>query len=147
MEMTVTFTSLSEARQWAADLIGTTGPNESLRSDQDSKTAEVQAETAPASDADVPEDDRVKGLGRRQREALEVLIQANAPISTGEVARSLGIKSPAASNVLSNLRKRGLSRSVSRGVWTYLDVSGETPEQIAQEDFPPEPDDVAVSAP
>jgi FixJ family two-component response regulator len=144
MEMTVTFTSLGEARKWAADLIGTPLRNEVVL---EPIPTENQAEAAPTPDADVPEDDRVKGLGRRQREALEVLIQANAPISTGEVARSLGIKSPAASNVLSNLRKRGLSRSVSRGVWTYLDVSGETPEQLTPEEFPPEPDDVAVSAP
>lgn len=131
MKMTVEFDSLSEARQWASDLLGNQEKpaSKSVKSvTRKTFTSGTKVSEAPAKDpAEAnPEGFKafsVKGLGRRQKEVIEYLIASpvGETVTTKDVATALGIASPNASNILSTLRsERGMTESPKRGQWRLV---------------------------
>lgn len=137
MEMTVTFTSLAEARDWAAEFLGyplktieqtpttrATPSDEELieiaNTPDDSVGPVIVAEPAPEP---APEDvdPRAIHLGKNQRKVLAILMENNgSTVATGVVATQIGVKSPVVSSIMSKLSKRGLCFSPKRGRWQYL---------------------------
>ena len=133
MEMTVTFTSLAEARDWAAEFLGyplktieqtpatrATPSDEELieiaNTPDDSVGPVIVADPAPE---DV--DPRAIHLGKNQRKVLAILMENNgSTVATGVVATQIGVKSPVVSSIMSKLSKRGLCFSPKRGRWQYL---------------------------
>lgn len=135
MEMTVTFTSLAEARDWAAEFLGyplknieqtpttrATPSNEELieiaNTPDESVGPVIVAEPDPAP-KDV--DPRAIHLGKNQRKVLAILMENNgSTVATGVVAAQIGVGSPVVSSIMSKLSKRGLCFSPKRGRWQYL---------------------------
>jgi len=163
MEMTVTFDSLSEARDWAAELLGY--PIKTITGERPNDEVHLEYANTPDESTgtvikvNLENDDRTKGLGKRQKEVLDLLLlKAGTEMSTGEIAASVGITSPAVSGVLSKLATKGLAISPKRGKWVYLsgdvtlDVTNEEPVAVAEvtvevedETLPPEPSSVLPS--
>lgn len=130
MKMTVEFDSLSEARQWASDLLGNQEKpaSKTFTSGRNTFTSLTNVSEAPAKEpADAKPDGfkafSVKGLGRRQKEVVDYLTTSpvGETVTTKDVATALGIASPNASNILSTLRsERGMTESPKRGHWRLV---------------------------
>lgn len=171
MKMTVTFEfdSMSEAREFAPVLLSLDRKKTNDGNTDDVKAVPMTTEIvspyrtrvkiteAPA--VTLPSEDvwggienhlgeRAKGLGKRQKEVVAYLYeQPENESKTREVADALGIKSSAASNILSTLQsERGLTKSIKRGVWrlvveaslTDLEVADTQPENQPAEEPPSE---------
>ena len=130
MKMTVEFDSLSEARQWASDLLGYQEKPASKTFTSGTKVSEAPTKVSEAptkEPADAKPDGfkafSVKGLGRRQKEVVDYLTASpvGETVTTKDVATALGIASPNASNILSTLRsERGMTESPKRGQWRLV---------------------------
>jgi len=123
MKMTIEFESLSEARVWARDLLGSQQePATKAAPKPGVKVSAPQPKTDEASSNKAPQVS-VKGLGRRQKEVVDFLTASpiGETVTTKDVASALGITSPNASNILSTLRtERGMTESPKRGHWRLV---------------------------
>ena len=166
MTVTFEFDSMSEAREFAPVLLSLDRKKTNDGNTDDVKavpmttvivnppppveTAEAPATTLPTGniwketvislwgDIENHLGERAKGLGRRQKEVVAYLYeQPENESKTREVAVALGIKSSAASNILSTLHsERGLTESIKRGVWRL--VAEASPAEPDAEDNQPE---------
>ena len=167
MTVTFEFDSMSEAREFAPVLLSLDRKKTNDGNTDDVKAVQMTTEIVSpyrtrmkiteASAANLPTEnlwkeavvrlwggienhlgERAKGLGRRQKEVVVYLYkQPENESKTREVAVALGIKSSAASNILSTLHtERGLTESVNRGVWRLVVES--SPAEPGAEDNPPE---------
>jgi len=123
MKMTIEFESLSGARVWARDLLGSQQePATKAAPKPGVKVSAPQPKTDEASSNKAPQVS-VKGLGRRQKEVVDFLTASpiGETVTTKDVASALGITSPNASNILSTLRtERGMTESPKRGHWRLV---------------------------
>ena len=172
MKMILEFDSLAEAQEWARTFAALSPtptqetdsplkPNRRLRRLVDVSAKHTENPTKKEADTllnaanerseppvveaepEVVPPSAVKGLGKRQKEALDVLVQhAGQVLTTGEAAMAVGVKSTAMSNILRGLSERGLATSPSRGKWTLL-VTDADKVAVAPE---PTPEPITVEA-
>ncbi len=161
MKMTVTFEfdSMSEAREFAPVLLSLDRKKTNDGNTDDVKAVQMTTEIvsphrtrlkiteAPATTLPTEKEavthlwggienhlgERAKGLGRRQKEVVAYLYgQPKNESKTREVADALGIKSSAASNILSTLQsERGLTKNIKRGVWRLVVEPSLTNPEVA----------------